>query len=99
MWGQALPDFDDTTEAKFYPGDDRESSNIPHPSFEVTGHALEDENPIVHCLSGDDSTIPEHFETEVLNDLSLYFGYTPLIPLPSATVPIKESLQRISAGH
>ena len=94
LWGQPLPDFDDTTGAKFYPGDDREPHDIPHPSFEVTAHALEDENPIVHGLSGDDSTIPERFETEVLNDLSLYSGYTPLIPLPSAKVPMKESLRK-----
>ena len=94
LWGQPLPDFDDTTGADFYPGDDRESHDIPHPSFEVTAHALEDENPIVHSLSGDDSTIPERFETAVLRDLFLYFGYTPLIPLPSAMVPMKESLRK-----
>jgi len=71
LWGQPLPDFDNTTAAEFYPGDDRVPCDIPHPLFEVMAHALEDENPIVHGLSGDDSTILEHFETEVLNDLSL----------------------------
>jgi len=78
LWGESVPDFDNTTGAEFYPGDDRES--LPDLVLENIAPAIEDGHPIACCLSGDDSTIPERFETEVLDVLSVYFGYTPLIP-------------------
>ena len=78
LWGESVPDFDNTTGAEFYPGDDRES--LPDLVLENIAPAIEDGHPIACRLSSDDSTIPERFETEVLNVLSVYFGYTPLIP-------------------
>lgn len=74
----------------FYEVDD---SDCGQPSDTMTnglGHILEIKHILINCLSGDASSISEHFEGEILAVLALYFGYTPLISVPLAPVVAKE---------
>jgi len=70
----------------FYEGDMRDGDDLPEVEKGDTVVDLIEQdhwtdNTITIC--GDSSSLPDRFEGEILNVLSLFLGYTPLLPLPS----------------
>jgi len=83
-WGDGT-DSDDDELSSFY-GDDQDQDDLPETTGNKFEHVLDEDQVPVNSLSGDMTSLPECFEGEILNVLSLYFGYTPLIPVPSAPI-------------
>jgi len=88
-WGDST-DSDDDEPSSFY-GDNQDQDDLPETTGNKFEHVLDDDQVPVNSLSGDMTSLPEHFEEEILNVLSLYFGYTPLIPVPSAPIVTNEA--------
>ena len=91
-WGDGSDeDSDDDGAMNFYDRDQDQPLVTASNKFE---HVLDSEHAWVNCISGDMSSLPERFEGEVLSVLGLYFGYTPLIPVPSPPVITNETDRR-----
>jgi len=85
LWGDYPKEAKEDEDDFFYEGDMRDNSDLPEveKGDKVVVDLIEQDLWTENTICGDSSSLPDRFEGEILNVLSLFLGYTPLLPLPS----------------